>query len=158
MPFVHHDLRNAVLGCLTRENQAGKTEYFHRSVVCASVGRDPHIIYGQEMLKPRDGADKDEGELTGGKRLIRHLKKQFGHFADVIVGDALYLNAPFINTVLQCGMDIVIRLKNEKRLIFQDAEGMFRKGLGRKKGCRKKQAELEVWDVCGLEMKNIAPG
>ncbi len=144
-------------GCLTRENQAGKTEYFHRSVVCASVGRDSHIIFGQEMLKPRDGADKDEGELTGGKRLIRHLKKQFGHFADVIVGDALYLNAPFINTVLQCGMDIVIRLKDEKRLIFQDAEGMFRKGMGREKGFRKKQAEIEVWDLSGFEMKNIAP-
>ncbi len=42
--------------CLTREKQAGKTEYFHRSVVCASVGKDPHIIYGQEMLRPRDGA------------------------------------------------------------------------------------------------------
>lgn len=143
--------------CLTRKNQAGKTEYFHRSVVCASIGRNPHIIYGQEMLKPRDGADKDEGELTGGKRLIRRLKKQFGHFADVIAGDALYLNAPFINTVLQCGMDIVIRLKDERRLIFQDAEGMFRKGLGREKGFRKGQTEIEVWDLSGFEMNGIAP-
>ncbi len=63
--------------CLTRKNQAGETEYFHRSVVCASVGKDPHIIYGQEMLKPRDGTEKDEGELTGGKRLIRRLRKEF---------------------------------------------------------------------------------
>jgi len=143
--------------CLTRKNQAGKTEYFHRSVVCASVGRDPHIIYGQEMLKPRDSAEKDEGELTGGKRLIRRLKKQFGHFADVIVADALYLNAPFINTVLQCGMDVVIRLKDENRLIFQDAERMFQKGIGRQQGFRKKYTEIAVWDLSGFEMTNIAP-
>ncbi len=143
--------------CLTRENKAGKTEYFHRSVVCASVGKDPHIIYGQKMLKPRDGAGKDEGELTGGKGLIRHLKERFGHFADVIVGDALYLNAPFINTVLACGMDAVIRLKDEKRLIFQDAEGMFQKGIGREKGFRKGQAEIKVWDLSGFEMNGIAP-
>jgi len=143
--------------CLTRKNHAGKTEYFHRSVVCASVGKDPHIIYGQEMLRPRDGADKDEGELTGGKRLIIRLKKQFGHFADVIVADALYLNAPFINTVLQCGMDVVIRLKDENRLIFQDAEGMFKKGVGRQQGFRKKQTEISVWDLSGFEMTNVTP-
>lgn len=143
--------------CLTRENHAGNTEYFHRSVICASVGKDPHIIYGQEMLRPRDGADKDEGELTGGKRLIRRLKKQFGHFADVIVADALYLNAPFVNTVLQCGMDVVIRLKDEKRLIFQDAEGMFQAGMGRQDGFRKGHTQIAVWDISGFEMENIAP-
>ena len=55
------------------------------------------------MLKPRDGAEKDEGELTGGKRLIKRLRKRHGHFADVIVADALYLNAPFINTIKENG-------------------------------------------------------
>ena len=54
--------------CLSRKNRAGETEYFHRSVVCMTVGKTPHVILGQEMLKPRDGAEKDEGELTGGKR------------------------------------------------------------------------------------------
>ena len=47
------------------------------------------MILGQEMLKSRDGAEKDEGELTGGKRLVRDLHRKFGHFADVIVADAL---------------------------------------------------------------------
>ena len=55
------------------------------------------------MLKPRDGAEKDEGELTGGKKLIRRLKERHGHFADVIVADALYLNAPFINKRVRTG-------------------------------------------------------
>ncbi len=142
--------------CLTRINRAGETEYFHRSVVCASVGKDPHIIYGQDMLKPRDGAEKDEGELTGGKRLIRRLRKEFGHFADVIVADGLYLNAPFINTVLQCKMDVVIRLKDEKRLIFQDAEGMFQKGIGQRENFQKGRTKIEVWDLSGFQMENVA--
>jgi len=143
--------------CLTREKQAGKTQYFHRSVVCASVGKAPHIIYGQEMLRPRDGAGKDEGELTGGKRLIQRLRKEFGHFADVIVADALYLNAPFINTVLGCGMDVVIRLKDEKRLIYQDAEGMFSKGMGRRESFQKEHTEIEVWDLSDFELENVQP-
>ena len=29
--------------CLIRKNWAGKTEYFHRSVVCMTVGRSPYV-------------------------------------------------------------------------------------------------------------------
>ena len=141
-------------GCLTRKKDGGKrTEYFHRSVVCASIGTSPHIILGQEMLRPRDGSEKDEGELTGGKRLIKRLHQEHGHFADVIVADALYLNAPFINTVLNCKMDAVIRLKDEKRRIFQDAEGLFRKDIGKKEGFQRGKTSVEVWDLSDFEME-----
>ena len=70
-------------------------------------------------------------ELTGGKKLIRRLKERHGHFADVIVADALYLNAPFINTIKECGLDAVIRLKDERRELFQDAESLFKQDEGR---------------------------
>lgn len=112
----------------------------------------PHVIFGQEMLKPRDGSEKDEGELTGAKRLIRHLKKRHGHFADVIVADALYLNAPFINTLKECGLETVIRLKDERRLLFQDAESMFQRDEGRKRSFRKGKKSIEVWDLSGFEI------
>lgn len=83
--------------CLTRVDKAGVTHYFYRDIVCMIVGSDPHIILGKEMLKPKnDGSDKDEGELTGGKRLIENLHDEYGHFADVIVADALYMKAPWI--------------------------------------------------------------
>ena len=39
--------------CLTRKKLTGETEYFHRSVVCMTIGKSPHVILGQEMLKPR---------------------------------------------------------------------------------------------------------
>lgn len=140
--------------CLKRKKDGGKTtEYFHRSVVCASIGTSPHVILGQEMLKPRDGAEKDEGELTGGKRLIKRLHEKHGHFADVIVADALYLNAPFINTVLECKMDTVIRLKDKTRCIYQDAEGLFAKDIGRKEGFCKGKTRVEVWDLSGFEIE-----
>ena len=104
------------------------------------------------MLKPRDGAEKDEGELTGGKKLIRRLKERHGHFADVIVADALYLNAPFINTIKECGLDAVIRLKDERRELFQDAESMFQRDEGRKRSFRKGKKSIEVWDLSGFEI------
>ena len=84
-------------GCLTREAQ-GEDEYFHKAVVCMTVGSDPHIALGLEMLGPKnDGSGRDEGEMTGVKRLLKGMNREHYHFADVIVADALYMNAPFIN-------------------------------------------------------------
>ena len=117
------------------------------------TGKSPHVILGQEMLKPRDGSGKDEGELTGGKRLIERLKKRHGHFADVIVADALYLNAPFINTLKENGLEGVIRLKDERRMIFQDAEHLFKQDEGKKASFWKGKKKIEVWDLSGFEME-----
>lgn len=117
-----------------------------------TVEKSPHVIFGQEMLKPRDGSEKDEGGLTGAKRLIRRLKKRHGHFADVIVADALYLNAPFINALKECGLETVIRLKDERMLLFQDAESMFQRDEGRKRSFRKGKKSIEFWDLSGFEI------
>ena len=139
--------------CLSRKKHTGETEYFYRSVVCMIIGKSTHVILGQEMLKPRDGSGKDEGELTGGKRLIEQLKKRHGHFADVIVADALYLNAPFINTLKENGLEGVIRLKDERRMIFQDAERLFKQDEGKKASFWKGKKKIEVWDLSGFKME-----
>ncbi len=144
--------------CLHRTLKSGETEHFHRSVVCGTVGKSPHLVLGQEMLHPRDGSEKEEGELTGAKRLICRLRQRHGHFADVIVADALYLNSPFINMVLQCGMDAVIRMKDEKRLIFKDAEALFQAGEGLGQTFRSDGVEVEVWDLSGFEMEGVKKG
>ena len=139
--------------CLSRKKHTGETEYFYRSVVCMIIGKSPHVILGQEMLKPRDGSGKDEGELTGGKRLIEQLKKRHGHFADVIVADALYLNAPFINILKENGLEGVIRLKDERRMIFQNAERLFKQDEGKKASFWKGKKKIEVWDLSGFKME-----
>ncbi|WP_207635881.1 hypothetical protein [Clostridium senegalense] len=100
--------------CLTRKDKNGKIHYFHKSIVCMMIGIKPNIIIGQEMLnRKKDSSEKDEGELTGSKRLIKKLHDKYKHFADVIVADALYMNAPWINEILDLGMDAVIRVKDE---------------------------------------------
>ena len=71
----------------------------------------------------------------------------------MIVAYALYLNAPFINTVLDCKMDTVIRLKDETRCIYQDTEGLFAKDIGRKEGFCKDKTRVEVWDLSDFEIE-----
>jgi len=131
--------------CLTREVK-GEIEYFHKAVACVTVGCDPHLVLGMEMLKPQqDGSGKDEGEMTGVKRLLERLRRQHHHFADVIVADALYMNAPFINLVRRLGMYSVIRAKNERLTIVQDALGLFKNRPENKVFTHGKK-QVAVWD------------
>jgi hypothetical protein len=59
--------------------------------MAAYVGKDPTIVLGQEMLQPKlDSSKKDEGEMTAAKRLIKNLHSKYGHFADIVVYDALF--------------------------------------------------------------------
>ncbi|KUO97441.1 hypothetical protein ATW55_06270 [Ferroacidibacillus organovorans] len=112
--------------CLTRFHKTtGVTEYFHRAVMMQQVGADPHMIYGLEMLRPGDGADKAEGETTAAQRLIRETIRRHGRLADIAVFDALYAKASVIHDCLDHAMDVVIRMKEERRLIMQDAKGLF---------------------------------
>jgi len=146
--------------CLTRVDKNGTTHYFHRSVVCATVGSDPHIILGQEMLEPkRDGSDKDEGELTGGKRLIRRLYNKYHHFADIIVADALYCKSSWINEVLSIGMDAVVRVKDERLHIVKDALSLFKCREADKNWTVKKKSnnyrKIKAWDEDNFEMTGL---
>ena len=139
-------------GCLTREVK-GEDEYFHKAVVCMTVGSDPHIVLGMEMLAPKnDGSGKDEGEMTGVKRLLKRINREHYHFADVIVADALYMNAPFINLVKEIGMDVVVRAKDQRLNIVQDALGLFK---NRPPDCEFKDTKKHVfaWDEDSFHME-----
>lgn len=143
--------------CLTRVHKNGIKHYFHRSVVCSTVGSDPHIILGQEMLEPkRDGSNKDEGEITGGKRLIRNLYNEFHHFADIIVVDALYCKSTWIKEVLSLGMDTVVRVKDERLHIVKDALALFECREAKEQWTVKKKSnnyiKVKAWDEDNIEM------
>lgn len=67
------------------------------------------------------------------------------------MADALYLNAPFINTLKENGLEGVIRLKDERRRLFQDAEGLFYRWEG-ERNYSNKGKKAEVWDLSGFEI------
>jgi hypothetical protein len=145
--------------CLTRNDKNGTKHYFHTSIVCATVGSDPHIIIGQEMLEPKkDSPDKNEGEITGAKRLIKKLYKEFHHFADIIVADALYCKSTWVKEVLSIGMDAVIRVKDERLHIVKDALALFKcREANREwivKQGNKKYTIIKTWDEDNFEMSD----
>lgn len=112
--------------CLTRQvtkEVAGQKvkvpEYYHRAVVCQLVGVKPQAILGLELWQP------EEGEFTVAQRLFSRLIGWYGCYFQVLVVDALYAKAPFINLVVGAGMHIVVRLKDERLAVLKDAQGLF---------------------------------
>jgi predicted transposase YbfD/YdcC len=113
--------------CLTRMIKK-VPHYYHKSVVAGYVGTDPHLVLGQEMLKPKHDSSsyKGEGELTAAKRLIKALRQKHHNFADVIVYDAIACNSPWINFIKEYNMEAVVRVKDDRLNIVKDALGLFK--------------------------------
>jgi hypothetical protein len=95
------------------------TEYFHQGVVCHLIGQDLALVLDVELLRP------GEGEETAAKRLLERVFTHYPRFFDVVVADALYFDAPFINFCLDHHKQVVVTAKGDHRLLVQDAAGLF---------------------------------
>ena len=95
------------------------TEYYHRGVVCHLIGQDLAIPLDVELQRP------GEGEVPAAKRLLERVFANYPRYFDAVVGDGLYLEAPFINFCREHHKHVVVVVKGEQRLLLQDAKGLF---------------------------------
>ena len=66
-----------------------------------------------------------EGEVPAARRMLERLFELYGRFFDAVSGDAIYLEAPFVNFCLAHDKHVLTTLKGDHRLLLQDAEGLF---------------------------------
>jgi len=126
-------------------------------VAVSYVGEGPAMLVGVR----RQG--KGEGELKAAISLLKELYWRNTRFCDVIVADALYAKAPFINEVTSQGKWVVIRVKQDDYLIIKDAEGLFagrapdfvKEGIDEFKGSR---YDIKIWDEEGFTSWNGVQG
>ena len=117
-------------------------EYYHRGVVCHLIGFDIAVPLDVEMLRP------GEGEIIAAKRLLERVLLNYGRFFDAVVGDALYLEAPFFNFCIDHGKHVIAVIKGDQRALLQDAQGLFAQ---MKPGLWDEPRRLtEFWDVEGF--------
>ncbi len=118
------------------------TEYFHRGVVFHLVGFPIAIPLDVEMIRP------GEGEVIAGKRLLERAVRRYGRFFDVVLADALYMEAPFFNCCLEHGKEVIAVFKGEQRVLFQDAQGVF--FLMKPKVWKEGRCQIRAWDAVGF--------
>jgi hypothetical protein len=110
------------LGCSSRKigkDEDRKTQYYHRFVFCSLVGKDYHLFLDVEPVRP------GEGEVVAARRLYDRVHPLYSRAYDIVVGDALYLEGPFFQDVIDRKKDVLAVLKREDLSLFEDAEALF---------------------------------
>lgn len=88
------------------------TEYYHRAAVFYLIGFKIALPLDIEMIRP------GEGEVSAAKRLVQRAFTRYGRFFDVVLTDALYLEASFYNLCLTHGKEVISVLKGDQRLLL----------------------------------------
>jgi hypothetical protein len=92
-------------------------QYYHRIVVVAIVSTPFPIPLGLRFQK------NGEGEVACALALLQDLDHQLGRrFLDVLVGDALYMQAPFVKEVERLGLVWAFTLKENQPDLLREAE------------------------------------
>jgi DDE family transposase len=92
-------------------------QYYHRIAVVALVSTSFPIPLGVRFQK------NGEGEVSCALALLTDLVGQLGRrFLDVVVGDALYLQAPFVQEVERLGLVWAFTLKENQPELLREAE------------------------------------
>lgn len=117
-------------------------QYYHRGVVFYLVGFGTAIPLDVEMLRP------GEGELMAAQRLLLRVVESYDRFFKVVLADALFFNAPFFNFCLGLGKEVVTVLKDEDRVLFQDALGVF--SFTAPQTWEERNQKIRAWDAEGF--------
>ena len=92
-------------------------QYYHRIVAVTVVSTPFSIPLGIRFQQ------QGEGEVDCSLALLRELHERLGRrFLDVLVGDALYLQKPFVQAVEALGLEWVFTLKENQPELLAEAQ------------------------------------
>jgi hypothetical protein len=135
-------------GCLERTINKGteseKLQYYHRHVAAQLVYRNFSLLLDVEPQLP------GEGEREAAQRLLERVMIDYSRAFDVVVADALYCCAPFINFVIDYGKHIIVVAKDDRMEIVKDAESFLR-NKPPSVVIEEKKVRRKCWDESGFE-------
>src|SRR3954452_11798412 len=117
-------------------------EYYHQGVVCHLIEHRLAVPLDVELLRP------GEGEETAAKRLLQRVFANYSRYFDVVCGDALYFDAPFINFCREHNKHALVVVKGEHRLLLQGARGIFAQQPGQTWQAGRRT--VRYWDAEGF--------
>ena len=124
-----------ISGLPEREHSDGNISKYLKYLVGMNVGERANIVVtstqllGTEKITTKSGNERAKtiGETKAFENVWKDTEKLIGRVIDVHVFDALFLNQNVTSLIDKTGKYFVIRLKNENRDIYKDAEGIFNK-------------------------------
>jgi hypothetical protein len=142
---THATRKRCCKGCLQRtlQTKAGEVvEYYHRLVAMILVGEGYCFELDVEPMKP------GEDEAATALRLYDRVVKNYPRAFDVVGGDGLYARADVFNHIKVSGKDMIAVLKDEQRLLLQDAQGLW--GQIQPTVHERGRVHCQCWDLEGF--------
>jgi len=115
-------------------------EYFHRAVFCQVLGTPPRMLLDVEPQMP------GEGERDAARRLLARVLEAHGRWVDLLVVDAEYAAAAWLNRVLP-QVWVLVRLKDRRYTIVQDVEGLWGVRPPTAAWIRHDGEEVQAWEA-----------
>lgn len=117
-----------------REYNNGEFRKYIKYVAAMNVGPIANFVIDLMQMTEQEKVLTESGKLkakTFGetKALLEmwpNVKDMFGNEYFVNVMDALFLNSNVLNKINQDGQYFIVRMEDETRLIYKDAEGLFK--------------------------------
>lgn len=148
----HATYKQRCEGCLKRTINKGtdseKDQFYHRHVTAQLVFDNFCLLLDIETQLP------GEGETVAAQRLLERILKDYPRAFDVVVVDALYCGAPFINLVIDSGKDIVVVAKDDRTDLIKDSEALLKDkppSLVTTEG----KVERHCWDEDDIEWQHV---
>ena len=135
------DLRQCE-GCLERKIhtlKGDKKQNYHRLVMASLLCEGICLPLDVEPQRP------GEDEVTAAIRLLKRVLKNYPRAFDLILADGLYARAPFFKFALKHGKDVIAVLKDDRRDLLKDAQGLFNRE--KSKFYRDGNITRECWDI-----------
>lgn len=138
-------------GCLQRTihfETGDRIQFYHRQVTLmllpgARPGREP-----VRLLLDHEPQRAGEDEVATALRLLERVIPAYPRAFDLVLADALYGTAPFFNFLLARHKHVLVVLKDERRNLYQDVEGLFERVVPQQ-GCYRSRQCL-WWDFPDL--------
>lgn len=147
----HASYRRHCRGCLRRiitTERGERVQFYHRNVTLMLLpgplpDRAPlRLLLDEEPQRP------GEDEVATALRLLTRVLAAYPRVFDLLLADGLYAKAPFFNFLLHHGKHVLVVLKDERRNLYQDVQGLFQ--LVPPQPGRYRQRECRWWDFADL--------
>ena len=142
---THCSYRRHCSGCLKRtlHTSAGeRIQYYHRHVAILLLTEKLRLLLDLEAQRP------GEDEVVTALRLVERVLQAYPRAFKIILADALYAEARFLNFLLLQRKHVLIVFKDERRDLYRDAMALF--GLQQPQSGRYRTRQCLWWDVQDL--------
>lgn len=118
-----------------REHENGDINKYIKYLCAMNIGERANIMITTKQMTEKEkvltkkGKEKAKtfGETTAMLEMIPIVEDKIGRIIDVHVMDALYLNKNIMSSINEKNQYFVIRMKDDYKLIYKDAKGLFEK-------------------------------